>query len=141
VGDTGRSAALRGFGQLEAQIMDRVWAAHGPVTVRMVFEDIAADRQIAYTTVLTVFDKLHRKGWLTRELVDRAYLYTVVRSRETYSADLMREALSESHDSTGTLVAFLDQLTVAEARHLRAALIDITAARPVPKRPRKRTTS
>ena len=113
---------MRGFGHLEAQVMDRVWAAPGPVTVRTVFEDLAADREIAYTTVMTVLDKLHRKGWLSRRMVDRAYVYTAVRSREAYSADLMREVLSDSHNSSGTLVAFLDQLTMSEARELRAAL-------------------
>lgn len=116
--------------------MDRVWAAAEPVTVRTVFEDLAADRAIAYTTVMTVMDKLHRKGWLMRELLNRAYVYAPVRSRENYSAELMREALSDSHNTAGTLLAFLDQLSAAEARQLRAVLNDPTA--PITKRATKR---
>lgn len=40
----------RGFGELEAVVMDRVWG-HGPdtTTVREVFDELAADREIAYT--------------------------------------------------------------------------------------------
>ena len=108
--------------------MDRVWASAEAVTVRTVFEDLATDRKIAYTTVMTVLDKLHRKGWLARTMVDRAYLYRPVHSREAYSADLMREALSDSHNSPGTLVAFLDKLTKTEARQLRAALDQSSSA-------------
>lgn len=129
------------FGQLEAQVMERLWAAGQPVTVRVVFEELAAERQIAYTTVMTVLDKLHRKGWLSRVMVDRAYVYSPVRTREAYSADLMREALSDSRNSPGTLVAFLDQLTVAEARQLRAALDDVAASRQPRKRAGKRASS
>lgn len=131
---------MRDFGQLEAQVMERLWAAGRPVTVRTVYEELAAERKIAYTTVMTVLDKLHRKGWLLREMIDRAYVYAPVRSREAYSADLMREALSHSHNSPGTLAAFLDQLTVAEARQLRTAL-DEAARRPARKQPGKRASS
>ena len=63
--------------------MGRAWAARRPVTARAIFEGLTAERQIAYTMVMTVLDKLHRKGWLMREMVDRAYVYAPVRSRRT----------------------------------------------------------
>lgn len=113
---------MRGFGDLEAQVMDRLWAATQPLTVRAVLEDLNRDRRPAYTTVMTVMDNLHRKGWLIREMIGRAWYYTPVRSRESYCAELMREALVDSGNRNGTLVAFLDQLTSAEARQLAAAL-------------------
>lgn len=56
-----------GFGELEAVVMDTVWSAAEPVSVRQVREVIAAEREIAYTTVMTTMDNLHRKGWLDRE--------------------------------------------------------------------------
>ena len=43
----------RGFGDLEAVIMDRVWARSGPVTVRELFDELRRERPIAYTTVMS----------------------------------------------------------------------------------------
>ncbi|MGH3328962.1 MAG: BlaI/MecI/CopY family transcriptional regulator [Streptomycetales bacterium] len=113
---------MRDFGQLEAEVMDRLWAADGPCTVREILTDLVATRPLAYTTVMTVMDKLYRKGWLDRESVGRAYAYTPRMSREHYTADLMSQALAASSDPRATLVAFLDQLSPADAASLRVAL-------------------
>lgn len=113
---------MRGFGDLEATIMERMWAATEPLTVRQVHTDLTGQRPLAYTTVMTVMDKLHRKGWLDREPVGRAYAYAPVVSREQYTADLMGEALSASSDRSATLVAFVEHLGPAEAAELRTAL-------------------
>jgi predicted transcriptional regulator len=113
---------VRGFGDLEAMVMDRLWSWRRPVTVREVLEDLQTDRKIAYTTVMTVMDNLHSKGWLRRELDGRAYRYEPVATREQYSADLMREALDASKDSGTTLVHFLDRVTEAESDALRREL-------------------
>ena len=113
---------VRDFGELEARIMECMWSAKGPRTVRDVHGELAAERTLAYTTVMTVMDKLYRKGWLEREPVGRAYAYQPRQSKERYTADLMNEALAASSDRGATLVAFLDQLTPAESKALRAAL-------------------
>ncbi len=78
--------------------MDRLWAAEGPRSVRAVQEDLSPSRQLAYTTVMTVMDNLHRKGWLLREMAGRAYICHPLHSRQAYSADLMSEALTASGD-------------------------------------------
>ena len=57
----------RGFGDLEAMIMDWVWDHQEPITVREVFEDLSQQRPIAYTTVLSTMNNLYRKRWLTRQ--------------------------------------------------------------------------
>ena len=110
------------FGELEASIMDRVWAADGPVRVRDVTEALRADREIAYTTVQTVMEILHRKGWLTRAKEGRAFRYTATATPEDYTARLMAEALEEAPDRTASLLRFIDTLDDAEAAGLRAAL-------------------
>ena len=89
---------MRGFGDLEAVLMARLWAADGPRTVRDMHTELAPERPLAYTTVMTVMDKLHRKGWLQREPVGRAYAYRPTKTREQYTADLMSEALAASSD-------------------------------------------
>ena len=128
---------MRTFGELEARIMELMWAADGPRTVREVHTELAAERTIAYTTVMTVMDKLHRKGWLDREPEGRAYVYRPWQSKERYTADLMNEALAASSDRGATLVAFLEQLTPAESKALRAALDQ----RPAGSRPPRRSRS
>lgn len=116
-----KRVSVRGFGELEAQIMDRLWAAEGARTVREVHTALAETRTLAYTTVLTVMDKLHRKGWLKREPVGRAYAYLPTRTRDQYTADLMGEALHASSDPGATLVAFVEALTPEDAAALRLA--------------------
>jgi predicted transcriptional regulator len=113
---------MRGFGHLESVIMDTVWRRDGSSTVRDVFDHLREQRQIAYTTVMTVMENLHRKGWLDRERDGRAYRYVPVFSREEYSARLMREALTSSEDRAATLVAFLQQMDSSEAAALHDAL-------------------
>ena len=68
---------VRGFGELEAVIMDRIWNRdpQASTTVREVFDELAAERGIAYTTVMSTMDNLHGKGWLQRERDGKAYRY------------------------------------------------------------------
>ena len=63
---------MRQFGELEAVIMHRLWAWGRPALVREMVDDLQKDRQIAYTTVMTVMDNLYRKGWLRRRRDGRA---------------------------------------------------------------------
>jgi hypothetical protein len=66
---------MRQFGELEAVIMDRLWAWGRPASVREMVDDLQNGRQIAYTTVMTVMDNLYRKGWLRRHRDGRAWRY------------------------------------------------------------------
>lgn len=102
--------------------MDVVWAAERPVSVRDVLGDLGSRRPIAYTTVMTVMDNLHRKGWLSRERDGRAYRYEPVASRAAYAAGLMGQAFAQGGDPAATLVRFVEQLGPEEAAALREAL-------------------
>ncbi|MFI6924351.1 BlaI/MecI/CopY family transcriptional regulator [Nonomuraea spiralis] len=113
---------MRGLGELESTIMDRMWAIKGPASVRDVLEFLQQSRDIAYTTVMTVMDKLHTKGLLRRTAVRRAYIYEAVSSKEAYTADVMRESLAMSGNRAATFVHFLERLTPEEASALQAAL-------------------
>ncbi len=102
--------------------MDRMWSYRRPASVRDVLDDLRQDRRIAYTTVMTVMDKLHKKGLLRRRQVNRAYLYEAVASKEAYTAELMRMTLAGGGNQAATLVHFLERLTPEEAAALEAAL-------------------
>ena len=56
---------MRGFGDLEGAIMERVWSAGRPLLVREIQQALESGR--AYNTVQTVTEILCRKGWLARE--------------------------------------------------------------------------
>ena len=112
----------RGFGDLEAVIMDLIWDYEDPVTVRQIFDELSADRQIAYTTVMSTMDNLYRKEWLTRERSGKAYLYRPVMSREERSARLMRAAFETGGDTNAVLAFFVEQMSAEESAQLRSAL-------------------
>lgn len=113
---------IRGLGDLEADIMDRVWTYGEPVTVRQVMDMLLADKPLAYTTVMTVMDNLHRKDWLVREMTGRAWVYRAASSREQYSATLMEQALAHSSDQAATLVHFVELMSDTDEDALRQAL-------------------
>ena len=121
---------MRGFGDLEAVIMHRVWEHDEPVTVRDLFDDLSAERTIAYTTVMSTMDNLHRKGWLDRVREGKAYRYTATASREEYSARLMREALADGGDAEAVLSHFVAQIGSGESEALRSVLRRLRGGRP-----------
>jgi predicted transcriptional regulator len=123
-------ALVRGFGDLEAVIMRRVWDHGGPVTVRELYEQMQTERAIAYTTVMSTMDNLHRKGWLARERDGKAYRYTAVASREEYSARLMGEAMAEAADTEAVLSHFVAAMDGGQAEALRAVLDRLAGKRP-----------
>ncbi|MGX2996514.1 BlaI/MecI/CopY family transcriptional regulator [Streptomyces sp. JNUCC 64] len=102
--------------------MTRVWQWNRPVTVREVLEDIQRDRTIAYTTVMTVLDNLHQKGWVRREAEGRAYRYEAVSTRAAYSAALMNDAWSQSDNPAAALVAFFGMMSPEQREALSDAV-------------------
>lgn len=119
-----RRRPLPGLGELEAAIMDVVWRAEAPVRVRDVLDGLEHARQPAYTTVMTVMDNLHRKGWLSRQLDGRAYRYLATRSRVQAATDALRELLADSGDPTAALLHFARGATEAESQALTRGLRD-----------------
>ena len=65
---------------LELEIMSVLWET-GPANVQTV-QAALKTRDLAYTTVQTMLNVLHRKGRVKRRLEDRAYLYQPVLSRQ-----------------------------------------------------------
>lgn len=102
--------------------MTRVWKWNRPVTVREVLEDLQQERSIAYTTVMTVLDNLHQKGWVRREAEGRAYRYEAVSTRAAYAAALMNDAWSQSDNAAAALVAFFGMMSEEQRRALRDAV-------------------
>ncbi|KHL15891.1 UNVERIFIED_CONTAM: hypothetical protein LK11_19175 [Mumia flava] len=107
--------------------MDRLWDAETPMTGRSVLESLR-DRDLAYTTVTTILDRLVGKGFAGRDRVGRSYQYHASVGRDELTAQMLRSVLdSAGDDATGALVHFAEQATDDEAEALRRALERIEA--------------
>lgn len=101
--------------------MRAVWQRSSALTVRELLEEMP-DRGLAYTTVITVAERLRHKGMLSRRRVGRAYAYEAAVSSEEYTARLLAEVLDGADDRSGALLRFAGQLDPATAEELRSAL-------------------
>ena len=109
--------------------MDVLWDAEKPQLVRDVVTQLQPERHLAYTTVMTVLDNLHRKGWLTRERDGRAWRYWPALSRHGYAAQLMSDVLATSTDRAGALARFVEEIDADDAETLAQVLDEARAAR------------
>ena len=81
-GEEGARSALY---DLEAEIMEVVWRHFtSAFTVRDVFEQLEQQRDIAYTTVMTVVDRLAKKGLLSQERAGKTYVYRALVDRAAF---------------------------------------------------------
>ncbi|MBJ7450889.1 MAG: BlaI/MecI/CopY family transcriptional regulator [Blastococcus sp.] len=113
---------MRPFGELEAAVMQVLWDRDEPATVRDVLAALSASRTLAYTTVMTVMDNLHRKGQLGREMSGRAWLYRPVRSRSEHAAALLQDVLAESADRQEVLMHFVADMDPDAVAQLRSVV-------------------
>ncbi|WAC55662.1 BlaI/MecI/CopY family transcriptional regulator [Gordonia sp. SL306] len=123
---------MNGLGDLERAVMDTLWASPTPQTVRQVHESLSRDRSLAYTTVMTVLQRLAKKNLVTQIRDDRAHKYQPTHPREDLVASLMVDALSEAEapgSRHAALVSFVGRVGADEAAALRHALDELEAVR------------
>lgn len=112
---------MQGLGQLESVVMEVLWTADGDLPVRGVMDQLTG-RTLAYTTVMTVMDNLHRKGFLERNKQGRAFFYRPTLSRGQAWAVAMQDLLAEAGDSEAVLLHFASAVSEGESDVLRSAL-------------------
>lgn len=113
----------RPLGELEAAVMQRLWSWGRPAAVREVRDDLANERVLAYTTVMTVLDNLHSKELVVRVKQGRAFVYSPRLTREEHTAGLLEQVLESGGDRGATLLHFVGQMGADEVCALRKALI------------------
>ncbi|MFI8566004.1 BlaI/MecI/CopY family transcriptional regulator [Rhodococcus sp. NPDC078407] len=122
---------MAGLGELERAVMDHLWESSDPQTVRQVHEALATHRELAYTTVMTVLQRLAKKKLVVQQRDDRAHRYAPLHGRDELVASLMVDALSQAPASGGraaALVHFVGQVGADEAAALREALAALEVA-------------
>src|SRR5450755_1095616 len=101
--------------------MDVLWESETQLTVRQVGSRLT-DRDLAHTTVMTVLDRLSKKGFARRQRDGRAWRYRAAESREAYVTELMLSALDQTGDRQAALARFVRSVSGSEARALLNAL-------------------
>lgn len=80
------------FGDLEADIMKIVWKSK-EVRVRDVFEDLRLEKNLAYTTVMTIMNRLVEKNILKKEASGNAFVYSPTISESEFTTLVVSEVL------------------------------------------------
>jgi len=100
--------------------MEVLWQTDSALTVREVSNGLP--QSLAHTTVMTVLDRLAKKGFARRERDGRAWRYRPAATRESYVAELMLTALAQTGDRDAALARFAQSVSGEEAGVLREAL-------------------
>src|SRR3954470_6590517 len=117
----------------ELSILRVLWE-RGPSTVRQVHEQLAHDRQAAYTTALKLLQIMTEKGLVERDERDRTHIYRARLSEETTQRQLVRDLLERAFGgSSGKLV----MQALATRRASAEELTDIRKAIDVAKHERE----
>ena len=102
--------------------MKVIWE-HGETTVRDVVAALSEQRQIAYTTVMTMMNILEQKGHLKKRQVDRAFVYKPAHAREQVIGSMVREFVDRVFNGSAAplLVHLVDdkKLTEKELNEIR----------------------
>jgi predicted transcriptional regulator len=112
------------LGKLERAVMEALWttSADSPETGCTARAIATTLPNHAYTTVLTVLDRLTRKGLVERLRDGRSHHYRPTGSRESYVAEVMLGALDATTDREAALVHFAETVSPAQAQVLRDVL-------------------
>ena len=108
------------LGALEAAVLEALWSA-GEMTTPAVHETVGRPRGLAYTTILTVLQRLTRKGLVSRRGGGRSHVYAPALSAEEF-AERRAESLASTFVGLGSagVAAFL-----AEAKRLDASVVEV----------------
>jgi len=117
--------SLTHLGETEMDVLHHVWAL-GEATVADVRERILVDREVAYTTVMTVMKKLAEKGYLDYYKEGRSYVYHAAQEPDKVQHNLLRRLMDKVfHGSPSALVQTLvkqEDLSDEERRELKTII-------------------
>ncbi|MGE0040971.1 MAG: BlaI/MecI/CopY family transcriptional regulator [Vicinamibacterales bacterium] len=109
------------FGPLELRALESLWAREDAATVR---DLLPAFPGVAYTTLMTTLDRLHRKGYCTRNRAGRAFAYRPRWTRDQLSAELAGRALTTLLPAATSSIRPILSMFVDEVSRRDQALLD-----------------
>jgi predicted transcriptional regulator len=120
--DPARATAL--LGPLEWRTLETLWARETPSSVRDLTNDFP---DIAYTTLMTTLDRLHRKGVLSRDKLGRAFVYRPRFTRSEFDSARAADAVREAVKGGGSLAPIVSCLIDAVGERDRELLDELEA--------------
>ncbi|MEL6803509.1 MAG: BlaI/MecI/CopY family transcriptional regulator, partial [Bacteroidota bacterium] len=66
----------------ELAVLNLLWD-RGSLTVRAVYDELAKDKDIVYTTVLKTMQVMYERGFVSRERLGRGHIYSASIERES----------------------------------------------------------
>jgi predicted transcriptional regulator len=112
----------RAPGELEAEILSALWASTVPLTPTEIHAELGDE--LAYKTVHTILSRLARKGRVRRVTHAGRSAYAPADDAARDAAVRMRRVLESARDRKLVLQNFVDVLSAADERELRALLAE-----------------
>jgi predicted transcriptional regulator len=100
------------LGELELIVMKALWGSRDGATGKEVWGEIKTSRKAALTTVLTVLDRLFRKGLVSKSKDESLLVYRPLITKEEYTKESAGKMLKNymSLSSSSLLASFVDAL-------------------------------
>lgn len=115
------TSSVRVFGALEKEVMNIVWQ-NKTSTVRDVHERIERRRSVAYTTIMTIMDRLFVKRILKRKKEGKTYQYTPYQNKDNFFRRASQKIVNALVEEFGevAIAQFVSQLDKVDENKLKA---------------------
>jgi predicted transcriptional regulator len=102
---------MKHLGPLEQEVMDLIWS-HQRLTVREVLVKLQLQRPIAYTTVMTIMNRLVKKGFLHRDTRGKTFIYSARATQAITVKTLVKQSIENLINQFGeqAVAAFIDEV-------------------------------
>lgn len=119
--DLTKEGLTRVLGPLEAEIMEIIWRRPSQVTISDVWKEILSHRQISFNTVMTVMNRLAKKGMLRREQGKNAYHFSPVQTKEEFLGEVSRQVAQGLVEDFGesAIAQFVEAVDAVDPSYLK----------------------
>lgn len=115
------------IGPLEHEILEVLWASGGS-SGKEIFAEIKKTRHLALTTVLTVLERLAKKGFVTKVKGESVFIFKPAFTKAEFAKEVSHDVLKDIFDisASGACASFVDILAEADPLELErlSALIE-----------------
>ena len=103
------------LGTLERDIIEILWN-RGESSIKDILEAFPFDRNISYSTIITVTNRMAKKGLLKKRKVGKAYFYSPIYSREQFFEVISKKVVEGVSEFSfqAAMVHFVDYMTQAD---------------------------
>lgn len=99
-------SGLGSLAGLEIEIMPIVWR-HGKVTIKTIFEEMYEKHRLTYTTIMSVMNRLAKKGILDQDRSTIPFVYSAAISRQEMATLMLDEVVNKILEgSAGLLTSY-----------------------------------